>query len=737
VRGRLSAVPFLLCDSNIHPTYNSSSSLPTVYSPRYIFTKLEKITRAIFHPDDDALLTYLHEDGDSIEPEFYMPVIPMLLVNGADGIGTGWSTNIPNFNPREVIANLRRKIKGEEMEQMHPHFFGFYGDIEEDSKKSGSYVVTGKIERVDDETLFISELPVKSWTQDYKAFLEKLMTGVDAKPKKTTDTKKKPAEKKEPEIRDFKENHTDTTVAFTITASKDQIDEFETEAGGLYAKFKLTSKLATSNMNAFDEHNRIIKFDTAKKILDYFYGVRVEYYIKRKDHMLANMRREQRILNNKARFIEEVCSGDLIVSNRKRSEILSELKERDYELFPKQIDKKQNNADDEAEIDDAENSSDAELAKGYEYLLGMKIWSLTFEKAEKLRQELAEKTKAVSDLEATSPTSLWEADLDALDEALDERDQYFIEAAKDEVTAQNKSKKSRANKKTTTKRPVKKHSDDDDSDDDFVVAKKKPATKKVAAKKPAATKVVASSSSSTATAPVTKKVAAASSTKTAPLPKKAASKPPLAKKPTAKKLTTIDLDSDSEPEESMSLMDRMRQKTSKPAASSAVSNKPTKSKKRASPKANDSDPEELDSFDTATYEPAALTPAPKKSKVSRAPINLDDDSDDDMFDDALASKSKATKPAAASKAPKSKPARKTVQKKIIDFSDDDDEEEFDEDASEDDFVEEEFDEDASEDDFVPAPAPSRSRGARATTKKAVYADSDSDEDSGDDLDFDE
>jgi len=245
-------------------------------SPRYIFTKLEKITRTIFHPDDDALLTYLNDDGQSIEPEFYVPVIPMLLVNGSDGIGTGWSTNVPNFDPREIIANLRRKIKGEEMEEMHPSYFGFNGKIEANYKSVGSYNVAGTIERIDDETILISELPVKTWTQDYKVFLEKMMTGEvatkKADAKKTT--KKEPIE---PEISDFKENHTDTTVSFTVVAAKASIDKWESETGGLLAKFKLTGKLATSNMNSFDEHNRIIKFGTAKKIIDYFYDVRLDY----------------------------------------------------------------------------------------------------------------------------------------------------------------------------------------------------------------------------------------------------------------------------------------------------------------------------------------------------------------------------------------------------------------------------------------------------------------------------
>jgi DNA topoisomerase-2 len=98
-------------------------------SPRYIFTKLEKITRAIFHPDDDALLNYLFDDGMSIEPEFYMPVIPMILVNGSDGIGTGWSSSVNNYDPRLIIANIRHMINGEAFEPMAPSYSGFTGEV--------------------------------------------------------------------------------------------------------------------------------------------------------------------------------------------------------------------------------------------------------------------------------------------------------------------------------------------------------------------------------------------------------------------------------------------------------------------------------------------------------------------------------------------------------------------------------------------------------------------------------
>lgn len=163
-------------------------------SARYIFTKLEPITRAIFHPDDDKLLNYLKDDGNSIEPVNYVPVIPMILVNGADGIGSGWSSSIPNYNPRDIIANLRRMINGEDVERMYPCFYGFTGEIVE--KSPGKFNVKGKIERTGDDTLLITELPVKRWTQDYKEMLEKMITG---------------DEKKASEIIDFKENHTETT----------------------------------------------------------------------------------------------------------------------------------------------------------------------------------------------------------------------------------------------------------------------------------------------------------------------------------------------------------------------------------------------------------------------------------------------------------------------------------------------------------------------------------------------
>lgn len=390
-------------------------------SPRYIFTKLEAITRLIFHPDDDQLLSYLNDDGATIEPEYYVPVIPMLLVNGADGIGTGYSTNIPNYNPREVIANIRRMIAGQEPTTMHPYFSGFTGELIDQGK--GSYEVRGRIERLDETTLFISELPLRKWTQDYKQLIEGMLTGEGTSP---------------PQIKDFKENHTDTTVSFTIVAEKDKIDAWEQEKSGLYGKFKLTSTLNTSNMTAFDSNGKIIKFETPADIMKAFFGIRLDYYCRRKEALVKKLEAEQKMLSNKARFVEEVCSGKLVVSNRKRKDILADLQKRGYDIVTKPKTSTSNIDDDEDSIDfnDIEMTSDAELAKGYDYLLGMKIWSLTYEKAEALRAELAVKTEELNVLKATAPTQIWINDLNAIEVALDQRDKDFENMQADEKRAQ-------------------------------------------------------------------------------------------------------------------------------------------------------------------------------------------------------------------------------------------------------------------------------------------------------------
>ena len=438
-------------------------------SPRYIFTMLEKVTRTIFHPDDDQLLNYLSDDGVSIEPEYYMPVIPMVLVNGSDGIGTGWSSKIPNYNPRQIISNIRHMINGEQLEEMHPYYSGFKGEITADGQ--GKYSCNGIIERTNDTTVVISELPVRTWTQDCKSFLEKmLVTGEKSS---------------EADIKDFTENHTDTTVSFTITATKEKIDAWEKlPKGGLYAKFKLISSMSTTNMNLYDVDHKIVKHDKPEGILKSFFELRMEFYIKRKQLLVKNLQKEQNMLSNKARFVEEVCSGDLVVSNRKKIELLEDLQARGYDLFDKS---KANDDNDGSDDEEEEESSYADLSKGYEYLLGMKLWNLTYEKVEELRKQLAEKTAELEELEATEPSQIWLNDLDAIETALDGRDREIEQAEEDELNAQKKTaarQATKGKKKAAPRKraPKKKKAQEIASIPEDEVAK--PAARKPAAKKP-------------------------------------------------------------------------------------------------------------------------------------------------------------------------------------------------------------------------------------------------------------
>ena len=504
-------------------------------SARYIFTKLEPITRTIFHPDDDELLNYLNDDGSTIEPEFYVPVIPLALCNGAEGIGTGWSSKISNYSPRDIIANLRRKIDGEELVPMTPFYCGFTGLIEEERK--GKYVVYGKIERVDETTLLITELPIKKWTQNYKEFLEGMITGDGKTP---------------PEIKDMKENHTETSVSFTVIASKENIDEWEKDAkGGLNAKFKLSGSISTSNMTLFDDEARIIRYETPEDIISAFYVIRLDYYNKRKANLLKNLEAEKVVLSNKARFVEEVCSGSLVVNNRKRKDILEDLKVRGYDLIKKEVKQVSEPVDgdgDDSEIEDEETST-GDLAKGYEYLLGMKIWSLTYEKAEQHRAQLEQKISELELLQATEPTTLWLRDLDAVEIALDDRDAALHAAEMDERKAQKKNKSRVASKKIAAKKKKKDEWDSDtesdsnggamdvDSDSSVVVPK--------IVKPPVARK------------PTVKKQAPVIPKPVAPIFSKKVVVPP---QPPMQKQETLSIDDSSDDDMGESLMERMQKK---------------------------------------------------------------------------------------------------------------------------------------------------------------------------------
>jgi DNA topoisomerase-2 len=338
-------------------------------SARYIFTELSSITRTIFNKSDDAILNYLVEEGQSIEPEYYLPTVPMVLVNGADGIGTGWSTSIPNYNPRDIVDNLRRLMNGEELEKMTPWFRGFNGTIERiDADK---YKVSGTATKIDDKTIEITELPVRKWTQDFKDMLEEMTSGA----KKGKDGKDGKAGAVPIAIKDYEEHHTDTTVHFKLHMKEDGMKRAEAEGFDKY--FKLSSTLATSNMVCFDLNGKIKKYSSPEQILQDFYPKRLEYYGLRKQHCADELNKEFERLSNQARFVMMIIDKELNVSNKKKAALVAELRELKFRPFPKGA--KRPESESTAALED-EDEEDTSSDSDYDYLLGMAIWNLTAEK---------------------------------------------------------------------------------------------------------------------------------------------------------------------------------------------------------------------------------------------------------------------------------------------------------------------------------------------------------------------
>uniref|UniRef100_A0ACD5TW45 Uncharacterized protein n=1 Tax=Avena sativa TaxID=4498 RepID=A0ACD5TW45_AVESA len=430
----------LLVPSGQFGTRNSGGK--DAASARYIFTRLSPVTRLIFPKDDDVLLNYLNEDGQTIEPSWYMPIIPMALVNGGEGIGTGWSTFVPNYNPRDIIANLKRMLNGETVVPMIPWYKGFKGSLTETSSKATgvTYTITGIIEEVDHTKLRITELPVRRWTVDYKDFLESMCPagtkekekekekGKDKNKEKNKD-KDKEKEKEPPFLEGMRSQCDHASVDFELVLSEKNMDIAKQE--GLEKKFKLTTTLGTTNMHLFDSDGKIRKYETPEDVLEEFFKLRFEFYGKRKEVMLENIGNELVKLDNKVRFILAVISGDIVVNNRKRAELFLELKQKKYKPLPKKKVTAEPVAVGATEVDEENDESPVEAAAGvngsdYEYLLAMAIGTLTMEKVQELIAQQENLKDEVDRLRQTSPKDLWLRDLDALEKELDVLDAKFI-----------------------------------------------------------------------------------------------------------------------------------------------------------------------------------------------------------------------------------------------------------------------------------------------------------------------
>ncbi len=325
----------------------------------------------------------------------------MILVNGAIGIGTGYSTNIPCFNPLDIIKNVKNMMQGKELKEMVPWYRGFEGTIVKENDTT--YLCHGVYKFINDTTLEITELPVGIWTTDYFDMLDDFI--ID---KSVSDDKKK---KKQCIASWYKENDsTGTKVHVTIKIPKITLDNYKKDISIFEKKFDLVKSIRTSNMHLYNHESQITKYNNVEDILQEFYKIRLEYYLKRKLYWLVRKKKELDIIAAKIKFIEYV--RDQKIDIRKEEEIVVKiLEENDFPKFSNN-DLKGNVDVDNVKNEDSEDIEEENHDKfSYDYLLRMQIRTLTQKIMEKMKKEYEEKMALYKELEGKSDKDLWNEDL--------------------------------------------------------------------------------------------------------------------------------------------------------------------------------------------------------------------------------------------------------------------------------------------------------------------------------------
>lgn len=325
---------------------------------RYIFTKLEQLTRYMIPEVDDNLLPRRLDDGEVIEPMFYLPIIPNVLVNGCQaGIGTGWSCSIPTYNPTDLINACKIWIKKgiDSVPELVPWFRNFKGTVEK--VNDHKYMTSGVITRVKNKVTIL-ELPIGMWTDKYKEFLEDLL--------------------EQKCIKSLKNYSTPQIVKFVITEHRNGM---KCNLDNL----KLKSSVSTTNMVLFTPKGKLRKFETVKDIVDTFCRCRLSLYTKRKNWLIAELEKQLTLATNKMRYLQEVMDETLIIFKRPETDIIQDLETKNFS----KLGKKEN----------------------YDYLLNMSNRSFTKDKLDALKKEIDDLQKEKQDISAKTPENIWLGEL--------------------------------------------------------------------------------------------------------------------------------------------------------------------------------------------------------------------------------------------------------------------------------------------------------------------------------------
>ena len=380
-------------------------------SERYIFTMLNSLTRSLFPDSDDSVLNYQNDDGTIVEPDYYVPIIPFALINGISGIGTGFSCSIAPYDPIKIIEYLKLKLTKKEVSSIEflPYYEGFNGTVRKIAEQK--YLIKGVYEKIADDKIRITELPVGTWTMPYTTYLETLVDGIPDKNGK----------KSSPLLRDFTSISTEVVVDFTIVFPRGKLAQLEGEidandCNGVEKLLKLFTTVSTTNMHMFNSECKLHKYSSPEEIIDDFYGVRIGVYQKRKAHLIADMEKKLVRLSNRAKYIQETLAGTVDLRRKKSDQVTELLTQKQYDT----------------------------LDGDFKYLIKMPMDSVTEENVANIMKEKETTEHELDILKKTTVEKMWIGELNDLEK---EYVKYKIKREKIQAGESNKNKSQSASKK--------------------------------------------------------------------------------------------------------------------------------------------------------------------------------------------------------------------------------------------------------------------------------------------------
>jgi DNA topoisomerase-2 len=324
---------------------------------RYIYTKPKQILKYIFREEDDPVLSYTSEG----EPFTFIPIIPLVLVNGTVGIGTGWSCSIPQYNPRELVDHIRAKLvgSGSPVLTIDPYYKNFKGKIKPADDNKQKYITYGKMKRVNERTIQVTELPIGMWADKFKDHCYSLIK----------------------------------QGLMSCLINKSTIDEIKFNLKDLTdtTALKLTSTLHTTNMVLFNQQNIIKKYENINDIIEEYFETRLYFYQLRKDHLLIKLK-EQILLNkNKLKFILKVVNDENFLKQEEQT-IINILLEENF----------------------------LKVDSSFNYLLNIPVRGCTLDAVELLKSTISDLKRELLNLDKLSIHEMWLKELDELQPHLEE-----------------------------------------------------------------------------------------------------------------------------------------------------------------------------------------------------------------------------------------------------------------------------------------------------------------------------